>query len=154
MKKIHLDTRKHEVSQSTLDGYHYRLKHFIRWCEPEGIDNTNDLSGRDLYRFKTWHRDDGDLTPLSLGSQLDTLRMFIRWCESIDAVEEKLHKITDTPIPTLIKSPLALRGLLSGLGFATSFRHRSRRLQQAHRSLDRLWRWSRHHCWTPVVSSR
>jgi hypothetical protein len=32
-KEMYLDARKNEVSQSTLDGYHYRLKHFIRWCD-------------------------------------------------------------------------------------------------------------------------
>lgn len=33
----YLDARKREVSQSTLDGYHYRLKHFSRWREQDGI---------------------------------------------------------------------------------------------------------------------
>jgi len=42
-KEMYLNARKHEVSQSTLDGYHYRLKHFIRWCnEVADIDNMND----------------------------------------------------------------------------------------------------------------
>jgi hypothetical protein len=46
-KEMYLNARKHEVSQSTLNGYHYRLKHFIRWCENvEGLDNMNDLTGR------------------------------------------------------------------------------------------------------------
>ena len=45
-KKMYLNARKGEVSQSTLDGYHYRLKHFIRWCDERGIENMNDLSRR------------------------------------------------------------------------------------------------------------
>lgn len=46
-KQMYLDARKHEVSESTIDGYHYRLKHFIRWCEDvEDINNMNDLGGR------------------------------------------------------------------------------------------------------------
>jgi hypothetical protein len=48
-KEMYLNARKHEVSQSTLDGYHYRLKHFIRWCENvEGLEDMNDLTGRKL----------------------------------------------------------------------------------------------------------
>ncbi|WP_227738888.1 hypothetical protein [Halorientalis pallida] len=63
-KERYLNARKHEVSQSTLDGYHYRLKHFIRWCENvEGLDDMNDFTGRKLQQFKTWRRDDGDLKP-------------------------------------------------------------------------------------------
>jgi site-specific recombinase XerD len=91
-KKMYLDARKREVSQSTLDGYHYRLKHFIRWCdEVADIDNMNDLTGRKLQEFRTWRRDDGDLKPITLEGNLDALRVFIQWCESIDAVPQGLH---------------------------------------------------------------
>lgn len=39
-----LDARKNEVPQSTLDGYHYRPNHFVRWCKDvEGIENANSL---------------------------------------------------------------------------------------------------------------
>lgn len=104
-KEMYLDARKHEVSKSTLDGYHYRLKHFIRWCENvEGIDNLNHLSGRDLPQFKTWRRDDGDLKPITLHGQLDALRLFPRWCESIDAVEPGLHEKLSALMPTLKKT--------------------------------------------------
>lgn len=98
-KEMYLDARRYEVSKSTLDGYHYRLKHFIRWCEDvESIDNMNDLSGRDLQKFKTWRRDDGDLKPITLEGNLDALRVFIRWCESIDAVSEGLHEKIVMPV--------------------------------------------------------
>lgn len=102
---MYLDSRRHEVSQSTLDGYHYRLKHFIRWCKDvKGIENLNTLSGRDLQRFKTWRRDDGDLKPISLEGQLDALRIFIRWCGSIDAVEPDLHETFAALMPKLDKT--------------------------------------------------
>jgi len=104
-KEMYLEARKREVSQSTLDGYHYRLKHFIRWCkEVEGIENMNSLSGRDLQRYKTWRRDDGDLKPISLEGQLDALRIFIRWCGSIDAVEPDLHEKFEAIMPSLDKT--------------------------------------------------
>ena len=75
-KEMYLDARKREVSQSTLDGYHYRLKHFIRWCnEVADIDNMNDLTGRKLQEFRTWRRDDGDLKPVTLEGNLDALRV-------------------------------------------------------------------------------
>jgi len=104
-KEMYLDARKREVSESTLSGYHYRLKHFIRWCqEVEGLDNMNDLTGRKLQQFKTWRRDDGDLKPITLEGNLDALRVFIRWCESIDAVEPGLHEKFEALMPSLDKN--------------------------------------------------
>jgi len=90
-KEMYLNARKHEVSQSTFDGYHYRLKHFIRWCDKEGIDNMNDLTGRNLQEFRTWRRDDGELKPVTLEGNPDALRVFIRWCKSYNTVPEGLH---------------------------------------------------------------
>jgi integrase len=62
----------------------------------------NDLSGRDLHEYKVWRKNDGGLKPISLKGQLDALKAFLQWCESIDAVREGLHeKIVH---PTLSKS--------------------------------------------------
>lgn len=110
-KKMYLNARKGEVSQSTLDGYHYRLKHFIRWCDEKGIDNMNELSGRKLQEFRTWRRDDGDLKPVTLEGNLDALRVFIRWCESIDAVAQGLHE--KIIMPTLSKEDEQAESILS-----------------------------------------
>jgi site-specific recombinase XerD len=98
-KEMYLEARKHEVSESTLSGYHYRLKHFVRWCAEEAsIDNMNELTGRQLQEFKTWRRDENGLKPITLRGQLDALRIFLRWCESIDAVEKGLHDKIVMPV--------------------------------------------------------
>jgi site-specific recombinase XerD len=90
-KEMYLEQRKQEVSESTIQAHHYRLKHFVRWCGVVGIENLNTLSGRDLQRYKMWRRKDGGLNNVILVTQLSTLRVFIRWCENINAVEEGLH---------------------------------------------------------------
>jgi site-specific recombinase XerD len=91
-KEMYLSQRESEVSKSTIQAHHYRLKHFVRWCEEvQEIENLNSLSGRDLQRYKMWRRDDGDLNNVTLVTQLSTLRVFINWCENIDAVEAGLH---------------------------------------------------------------
>jgi len=103
-KAMYLEARANELSRSSLQSYHYRLKHFVRWCEEvEGIRNLNSLSGRDLQRYKTWRRDDGDLKPVSLDGQLDALRVFIKWCESIDGAPRGLHEKFETLMPQLRK---------------------------------------------------
>lgn len=91
-KEMYLEQRKHEVSESTIKAHHYRLKHFVRWCHTAGdIENLNNLTGRDLQRFKTWRREDGDLNNVTMVTQLSTLRVFINWCEDIDAVASGIH---------------------------------------------------------------
>lgn len=101
-KELYHRQREGNVSDRTLQAHHYRLKHFIQWCDHEGIENMNNLTGRKLHEFRLWRKDDGDLKPVSLRTQLETLRVFIRFCESIDAVEQDLsEKIL---LPTMSKS--------------------------------------------------
>ncbi|WP_416840600.1 tyrosine-type recombinase/integrase [Haloferax sp. DFSO52] len=101
--ELYLEDRKPEVSESTIQAHGYRLSHFIRWCEGEGgIENLNDLTGRDLMQYKNWRRDDGGLNNVTMHTQLSTLRVFIKWCERVDAVERGLHdKIT---LPSLSRN--------------------------------------------------
>jgi len=141
-KEMYLEARKREVSQSTLDGYHYRLKHFIRWCNGvEGIGNMNNLSGRDLQRYKTWRRDDGGLKPISLEGQLDALRIFIRWCSSIDAVDPDLHEKFDALMPQLDKNDEQSESILK-VDQAEALIEYQRKFEYASRShviIELLW---------------
>ncbi|KTG30647.1 tyrosine-type recombinase/integrase [Haloferax profundi] len=89
--RMYLAERSTEVSEATLKAHKSRLKYFLRWCSEEDIDNMNTLTGRSLHRYKLWRRDDGDLKQVSLKTQIATIRVFIRFCESIDAVEPDLH---------------------------------------------------------------
>ena len=138
-KKMYLRERSTDASDATIQAHHYRLDHFVRWCEIEGIDNMNDLSGRDLHRYKLWRQEEGDLNQVSLKTQMDTLRVFIRWCESIDAVKRDLH--TSVLSPTLsdgenqrdvMLDPEEAEALLDYLG---QFQYASR----AHTLLTLLW---------------
>lgn len=95
--EMYLDDRRTELSQASLKAHEYRLSHLLRWCRCEDLDNLNVLSGRDLHRYKTWRREDGDLKTVSLKTQIDTIRVFIRWCESIDAVRQDLSDKILTP---------------------------------------------------------
>jgi len=87
--ELYLTDRNSELADSTLSSYRYKLKQFTSWCESEGMENLNELTGRTILRFKQ-HRADR-LEPVSLKAQMDCLRAFIRFCESIDAVEMDLH---------------------------------------------------------------
>jgi len=91
-----LQTRR-TSSEASLKGHKYRLGHFVRWCDEKGIENLNTLTGRQLHRYRLWRREDGDLNKVSEKTQMDTLRVFIRWLESIDGVEQDLSQKVLSP---------------------------------------------------------
>ena len=70
---------------------------FVRFCDEQGIDNMNDLSGRHFDRYKVWRRENGDLNNVTLNTQLSTVRVFIKWAESIDAVAKGTHEYITPP---------------------------------------------------------
>ena len=96
---LYLAQKKEDASTRTVQAHGYRLKKFLEWCELEEVTNLNDLSGRSLYEYRLWRKDDGDLNTVSLRTQLCTLRTFMRFCESINAVESDLHD--EILLPTL-----------------------------------------------------
>lgn len=94
---LYLENRRGEVAKATLYAHNSRLNHFLRWCKLEGIENMNDLGPRDLQHYKIWRREDGNLATPSLKSQLSCIRVFIRYCERIEAVRPDLHMAVDLP---------------------------------------------------------
>lgn len=50
----------------------------------------NILTGRRLHEFRLWRRNVGELAKVTETTQMDTLRVFLRWLESIDGVEQDL----------------------------------------------------------------
>lgn len=95
--ELYLQSAEGEKAASTVQSHGYRLQHFVRWCEKEGRENLNELSGRDLQAYRVWRRQDGDLTTVSLRGQLATIRAFLKFCERIDAVPQGLHEKVELP---------------------------------------------------------
>lgn len=95
---LYLTDRANEVAEKTIQSHRSRLSYFVDWCEENEIENLNELSGRDMHEYRVWRREAGDLAPVSEKTQMDTLRVFVQWLETIDAVEPDLH--------TRVRSPL------------------------------------------------
>jgi integrase len=90
-QELFLDHKATDCTDSTVRNHRYRLNPFVRWCGEKGIDNLNDLTGRDLQRYRLWRKEDGDLNKLSLRMQMSTLRVFLKWAGSIEAVPQNLY---------------------------------------------------------------
>lgn len=89
------EDRRDEVSEATLQSHGYRLKNFVEWCNKNEIENLNTINGRDIQRFKKWRSEQVNI--VTLKSQMDTLRVFLRFCESIDGVVDGLADSVRSP---------------------------------------------------------
>lgn len=58
----------------------------------------NNITGRKLHNYKMW-RSEG-IKPITLKTQLDTLRMFLKFCERIEAAPKHVHKRVSSPTIT------------------------------------------------------
>ncbi len=83
----YLASRQADAAQSTIQNHRYRLKQFLRWADQTGLDDMTEMSGRKAEQYKNWRLTSGEVNTVTLEQQLRTFRVFIRWCESNDAVE-------------------------------------------------------------------
>lgn len=98
--ELYLADRENNVTQATIYSHRSRLGHFVRWCDKEGIENLNELTGRQLHEYRIWRRMEDDLAPATEKTQMGTLRVFINWLESIDDVREDVHSKVLSPMLT------------------------------------------------------
>lgn len=83
-------------ADSTVSAYHYQIKHFVAFCEDDGIETIQNLSGWDIETYETHRREQG-LEALSLHKELSTLRLFLEYCARIELVHEDLPEKVDPP---------------------------------------------------------
>lgn len=99
-RDMYLDERRSELADETIQSHAYRLKQFVQWCDQDGLENLNNLSGRDIHRFRVKRRNEDDLATATMKGQLATLRMYLRFCASVDAVEPGLDEKIILPTTT------------------------------------------------------
>lgn len=104
---VELYLHDRDVADSTLRAHRRRLERFVDWCEDEGIDNLNEITGRDTRRFKIdefdERQDGGEYSKETIRSVMDTLRVFVRYCESIEAVRSGLAEKVQSPNPENVR---------------------------------------------------
>ena len=85
-----------DKTEATVSAYHYRLKHFIEFCEDEGIVSIGELTGWDIESFETRRREQG-LEAITLNNEMGTLQNFLEYCARIEVVGETLPAKVDPP---------------------------------------------------------
>jgi len=98
--ELYLADKENELAEASLRSHRARLRHFVRWCDEQDLENLNELTGRNLHEYRLWRRNEGDLSPVSEKTQMDTVRVFVRWLESVDGVEQDLSEKVRSPAIT------------------------------------------------------
>jgi site-specific recombinase XerD len=95
--EMYINSRRDELGTETRRKQETRLNAFVQWCDKHDLDNLNDLSGRDLQRYRQWRKNgDGEgygaIKNVTLRSNLSTLRVFLEFCTNIDGVEKGMRE--------------------------------------------------------------
>lgn len=91
--EMYLDDRRAELSDSTLYSHDKRLSKFCDWCDEQGVENLNDVTGRDVHEYKKWRMNGEKVDKVAadtIRTALVTVRRFMKWAASIDAVSPEL----------------------------------------------------------------
>jgi len=91
-KERYLRALEDDKADSTIRTRDNKLRHFVRWCDEKGIENLNNLNGRDLEDYKHWRKEDGDLKKTTVRTQMSVIRGFIQYCGRINGVHPQLHE--------------------------------------------------------------
>lgn len=83
---------RHDALPSTRNKHRYRLKHFLTWTEREGLEDMTNLTGRDCEDYKNYRLNETECNLVTLEQHLHTFRVFLRYCESINAVRGGLSE--------------------------------------------------------------
>lgn len=87
--------RASDSTKKTRQGWYYRLKVFIEWCEKVGIESVGELRPLDIDEFHDLRA--SEVAPVTLEGQMSTLREYLRYLEGLDAVQDSLSDAVHVP---------------------------------------------------------
>jgi len=95
----YLEEREPEVSDSTYRNHKYALQRFVDWSDKVGLEDISDLDGFHIHDFKIHRRENGGINEVTLYNNLCTLRVFVRWLESMEIIDSGLAENMILPNP-------------------------------------------------------
>ena len=91
----YLRRRKPDSTEKTIEGWHYRLKLFVEWCESVGIERVGDLRGYDMDEY--FELRSAEVAPTTLEGEMSTLKMFMGFLEDIGGVDDGVAETVRIP---------------------------------------------------------
>jgi len=97
-KEEYLDERENAryATRRTIEDV---VELFVEWTEEGGIENMNNIRGRQLHQFKNWCQDTSDNNTVSLNGIMSAVRRFLVYCVEIEGVYPSVPN--KTPVPNV-----------------------------------------------------
>ncbi|MEA5387265.1 site-specific integrase [Haloarculaceae archaeon H-GB11] len=95
----YVNHRRPEATDRSTKTYHYRIKQFVEWCEDEQIEQVSELNGWLFDQYENKRRGDG-LAPATLSGEMQDLKQFAEYLESIEAIDDDLAEKVNVPRPS------------------------------------------------------
>jgi site-specific recombinase XerD len=135
-----LDKQRTDKSESSIQTYYYQLKLFIEWCEENGFDPINELSGWDIDEYELERRAT-DPAPSTIHNELKTLKRWLKYLGGIGVVEPDLYETIEVPgIPEPEKSDDTKLDAGQAIDLLRFYRtNAAERGTRAHVILELLW---------------
>jgi len=96
MYLVERENARYATRRTLEDG----VKLFVEWAEEDGIEDMNDVRGRQLRRFKNWCQNTSDNNTASLNGIMSVVRRFLVFCAKIKAVYPGVPDKTFEPGPS------------------------------------------------------
>lgn len=93
--ELYVAEAESEKAAATIRSHRSRLGHFIRYCNENSIEHLNELSPKDIYQFRIERSE--NINKVTLKTHLDTLRVFLRFCERLNAVPQDFSERVSSP---------------------------------------------------------
>lgn len=94
--EMYLSSRRNELAEASLQNIRYRLKQFRIWADETGINEIGEINGMLCEKYKLSRVDDG-LASTTIQQQMRTFRHFVRWCESVELIEQGTSELIRIP---------------------------------------------------------
>lgn len=91
----YLRRRGADATDASIQGWRYRLRQFIRYCDSLGIDHVGQLQALDVDEYYD-HRA-SDVKPVTLEGEMWTLHQFLEYLEDVNAVHDGLADAVRIP---------------------------------------------------------
>ncbi|MFB6218359.1 MAG: tyrosine-type recombinase/integrase [Halobacteriaceae archaeon] len=91
----YLRRRGADATEQSIEGWYYRLKLFVEWCESVGIETVDEITGLDLDEY--YELRSSEVAPATLEGEMWTLTMYFRYLEQLQVVDQALSESVRIP---------------------------------------------------------
>jgi site-specific recombinase XerD len=93
--ELWVESRRDELAAATLKLQRFHVEQFTEWLQTQDIDDMRDVTARTVHRFRLEIK--GDIEQSTLAQRVSTVRRFLTFCVSIDAVDPSVPERVELP---------------------------------------------------------